>query len=89
MKGMAVTNRSAHPAKAGHGAGVITAIELKTTIITIKHGQIQAMGWPAMTMTFKANPPVPLKGVHVGQWVRSDVRAQGIISDVTALRPDA
>ena len=47
------------------------------------------MGWPAMTMTFKANPPVPLKGVHVGQRVRSDVRAQGIISDVTALRPDA
>ncbi len=73
--------------KTGQGTGVITAIDPKAGRITIKHGAIPAVGWPAMTMTFKATPPALLRGVRAGQTVGFDVRTKGMDAEVTALRP--
>lgn len=53
-----------------HGEGVITAINAKAGTVTIHHGPIAALKWPAMTMTFKANPTSLLNGFKVGQNVR-------------------
>lgn len=87
MANMPGMNHAAPAPKTGQGTGVITAIDAKANTVTIKHGPIPAVGWPAMTMTFKATPPALLRGVRVGQTVGFDVRTRGMDAEVTALRP--
>ena len=45
-------------------AGEITAIEGDQ--VTIAHGPVQGLGWPAMTMTFRMASPEIVQGVTVG-----------------------
>lgn len=87
MEGMAGMDMSAPTAKTGQGIGVITAIDPKAGSLTIRHEPIQALNWPAMTMTFRANPPTLLKGLTVGQRIGFDVKAQGMEAEVTAVWP--
>lgn len=72
--------------KTGKGVGVVTALDVKAARVTIKHGPIPAVGWPAMTMTFNASPPALLKGVRVGETVAFDVRVKGMDAEVTAIQ---
>jgi Cu(I)/Ag(I) efflux system protein CusF len=81
MKGM-----SWAAAKTGQGTGVIKAIDAKAGKLTLQHGPIPAIGWPAMTMAFKANPPALLNGLKVGQKIGFDVKAIGMDAEVTAIR---
>lgn len=73
--------------KTGNGVGVITALDPKAAKVTIKHGPIPTVGWPAMTMTFKSTPPALLKNVHVGQTIAFDMRTKGMDAEMTAIRP--
>lgn len=86
MGNMPGMNRAAS-IKTGRGTGVVTAIDPKAGTLTIRHGPIPAVGWPAMTMTFKAAPPALLRGVQVGRTIGFDVRIRGMAAEVTALRP--
>ena len=82
MQGMPM---SAVPAaKHGKGVGVIKAVDAKTHTVTIQHGPIVGVGWPAMTMTFKAASGL-LKGLKAGDQVRFSVRVQGQDNTVTAI----
>jgi Cu(I)/Ag(I) efflux system protein CusF len=72
--------------KTGRGTGIVTALDRKAATITIKHGSIPAVGWPAMTMSFKATPPALLNKVKVGQTIGFDVRTIGMNAEVTAIR---
>ncbi|MGN5376201.1 copper-binding protein (plasmid) [Sphingomonas panni] len=47
---------AASAVKSGSGSGTITAVDAKGGTVTIKHGPIPTIGWPAMTMTFRASP---------------------------------
>lgn len=87
MKGMPGMDHAAPAAKTGQGTGVITAIDTKANTLTIRHGAIPSVNWPAMTMTFKASPPALLHGLSVGQTIEFDVRTQGMAAEVTAVRP--
>jgi len=82
MKGMTATAE-----KHGQGTGVIKAIDAKAGMITLQHGPIPAVTWPAMTMTFKASPPTLLTGLKVGQTVGFDTTVNGMDAKVTAVRP--
>jgi len=73
-------------AKTGQGTGVITAVDTKAQTVTIKHGPIPAVGWPAMTMTFKATPPSLLLGLRVGQKIGFDTKVTGMSAEITAVR---
>lgn len=86
MKGMAMTPAKPSAAKTGQGTGVIKAIDAKAGKLTIQHGPIPAIGWPAMTMGFKANPPILLNGLKVGEKIGFDVKAAGMDAEVTAIR---
>lgn len=86
MPGMTGMTHSAPAAKTGQGTGVITAIDTKANTLTIRHGAIPSVSWPAMTMTFKASPPTLLHGLTVGQTIGFDVRTQGMAAEVTAVR---
>ena len=46
------------------GVGEVTAIEGER--VTISHGPIEGIGWPAMAMTFRAGSPELVQGVSVG-----------------------
>jgi Cu(I)/Ag(I) efflux system protein CusF len=83
MKGMSAAPTARH----GHGTGVITAIDAKAGTLTSQHGPIPGVGWPAMTMTFKARPPALVKGLRVGQTIGFDTTVSGTAADVTAVRP--
>ena len=82
MSGMAMEPA----AKAGKGVGEITAIDTKGGTVTIKHDAIPDVNWPAMTMTFKANPESLLTGLKVGEKVDFDVSVKGSDAEVTAVR---
>src|SRR5204862_6680348 len=71
MKAMSMP---ASATKTGKGAGVITDIDAKAGTLTIKHAPIAALGWPAMTMDFRATPPTLLKGLKAGQKVGFDAK---------------
>ena len=74
------------PAPAGaQGAGVVKAIDLKGGSVTLQHGPIAALKWPAMTMAFKADPAL-LKTVKVGQKVTFTVKP-GATPEVIAIAP--
>jgi Cu(I)/Ag(I) efflux system protein CusF len=75
-------------AKHGQGKGVIKAIDAKAGTLTIQHGPIPAISWPAMTMTFKAKPAALLKGLKVGETIGFDTTVRGMSADVTAVRPN-
>jgi Cu(I)/Ag(I) efflux system protein CusF len=81
MAGMA-----ASATKTGKGTGVITEIDAKAGAVTIKHQPIASLGWPAMTMGFKANPPSLLKGLKVGQKIGFDAHQGSGLPEVTAIR---
>ena len=83
MPGMAAGPTAKH----GKGVGVIRAIDAKAGTLTIQHGPIQAISWPAMTMTFKAKPANLLSGLKVGQTIGFDTTVHGMSADVTAVRP--
>jgi Cu(I)/Ag(I) efflux system protein CusF len=86
MQGMAMSGAPA--AKHGQGKGVIKAIDAKAGTLTIQHGPIPAISWPAMTMTFKAKPAALLKGLKVGETIGFDTTVRGMSAEVTAVRPD-
>src|SRR5450432_1522268 len=83
MAGMSMSGAPA--AKSGKSTGVVKAIDAKADTVTIQHGPIPAVGWPAMTMTFKAKPATLLDGLKVGETVDFDVTTRGMEADVTAI----
>lgn len=76
----------AMPAKAkmARSSGTVTAIDKTAGKITLTHGPIAEVGWPAMTMTFTTKPAV-LDKVAVGDKVAFDVTIAGNAGEVTTV----
>jgi Cu/Ag efflux protein CusF len=53
--------------------------------VTISHGPVAGLGWPAMTMTFTAPEPAMLRGIGVGDRVAFQFRRNGNDYPLTAL----
>jgi len=83
VKGMSMP---ATATKTGKGVGVITEIDAKASMLTIKHEPIAALGWPAMTMSFHAKSPAVLKGLKVGEKIGFDANQGTRLPEVTAIR---
>src|SRR4051794_22019458 len=77
---------AAPAARAAKGVGVITEIDVKEATLTLKHEPIPALGWPSMTMPFRANPPSLLDDLKVGQKIGFDTREAGALPEITAIR---
>lgn len=78
MNGMAMPAEVKH----GKGTGTVTAIDPAKGMITLNHGEIAELQWPAMEMSFAAKPEV-LKAVKVGDKVRFDIDWDGKTGTVT------
>jgi Cu(I)/Ag(I) efflux system protein CusF len=83
MPGMSMP---ASATKTGKGTGVITEIDAKAGTVTIKHHPIAALGWPAMTMGFKATPASLLKDLKVGQKIGFEAKQGSGLPEITAIR---
>lgn len=70
--------------KHGKGTGTVTAIDSDKGTITLDHGEISELQWPAMKMGFTAKPDV-LKDVKVGDKVRFEIDWNGKAGTVTAI----
>lgn len=57
------------PAKSGDGVGEVKSVDAKAGKVTLHHGPVASLGWPAMTMSFKAAPQL-LQGLKAGQKVK-------------------
>lgn len=65
----AMSGMSADAAKTAEGVGQIKSVDAKAGSVTLHHGPIASLGWPAMTMTFKAAPDA-LRAAKPGQTVK-------------------
>ena len=72
-------------AKTGDSTGVVKAVDTAAGTVTLDHQEIPGVGWPAMTMTFKATSPSLLTGITAGDKVRFSVRIEGDNNQVTAI----
>lgn len=70
--------------KMAKGTGTVTAIDKAAGTITLDHGPIPEVNWPAMTMAFKARPEV-LDSVKIGEKVSFELALKGDAGEVTAI----
>ncbi|RAK60201.1 copper-binding protein [Phenylobacterium hankyongense] len=84
MPGMSAKDHAAMSGKTVQGTGVVTAVDTKAGKVTLHHGPIAELSWPAMTMAFKASADV-LKSAKVGQKVAFSLNPA--TSEVVAIQP--
>lgn len=68
------------------GTGTVTAIDKTAGTITLDHGPIDAVKWPAMMMEFKAMPASLLDTVKVGDKVSFEMKVTDGTGEVTAIQ---
>jgi Cu(I)/Ag(I) efflux system protein CusF len=74
----------AAPGSTVEAAGQIKSVDAKAGTVTIHHGPIADLSWPAMTMTFKATPEA-LQAAKAGQSVKFTLKTAD--NQVVAVRP--
>lgn len=70
-------------AKMGKGSGTVVAVDPAKGTITLEHGPIPELQWPAMTMEFEAEPAT-LKGIVQGDKVAFEIQWDGKTGQVTS-----
>ena len=82
MTDMPATSPAASTASA---TGIVEAVDPAAKTVTIAHGPVAALQWPAMTMTFKA-PDADLSSLKQGDHVSFEFTASGMDATITAIR---
>lgn len=70
--------------KHGKGAGTVTEIDTAKGMVTLDHGDIAELQWPAMKMGFAIKPEL-LAGIKVGDKVNFEVDWDGKAGTVTTI----
>jgi Cu/Ag efflux protein CusF len=88
MKDMKDMPMSGDTKQAGASAtGTVTAVDVAAKKVTIDHGPIPAIKWPAMKMEFAAAPSVDLTKVKAGDKVRFTLTGSGSTYTVQSIAP--
>ena len=69
MKDMDMKSDKPEKATVHKGSGNVTKVDPAKGSVTIAHGPVQSINWPAMTMTFKAKDKAMLDRVKKGDKV--------------------
>ncbi|HXA38015.1 MAG TPA: copper-binding protein [Phenylobacterium sp.] len=77
---------SAPAHRSAKGVGVVTEIDARQQVLTLKHEPIPALGWPSMTMPFHVASPALLMGLKVGQKIAFDTQEAEGLPEITAIR---
>lgn len=78
-------SKGASVAPTHHATGVIKGINTETSEVTLSHGPVKTLHWPAMTMTFKVKDKALLDKLSVDQKVQADFVKQGADYVVTSI----
>ncbi|HYJ53653.1 MAG TPA: copper-binding protein [Allosphingosinicella sp.] len=84
QQGAAGTPAADDPQQVYSGEGAVTAVAGDQ--VSISHGPIQGLGWPAMTMTFRADPVAMIEGIGAGDRVAFQFRRSGTGYTLTSIR---
>jgi Cu(I)/Ag(I) efflux system protein CusF len=71
-------------AKRASATGVVQAVDAAAQTVTIKHGPVEALEWPGMTMTFQA-PGVDMSAIKVGDNVAFEFTSTGMDGTVVSI----
>lgn len=71
----------------GKGEGEVRKVDKEASKVTIKHGPIESMDMPGMTMVFQVKDPALLDKVKVGQTVDFTVVKEGGAMVLTSAEP--
>lgn len=87
MKGMDTKKDHAGASGKTHKAsGKVTKVDASKASVTIAHGPVPSMNWPAMTMTFKAKDKSMLDKVKSGDQVEFSFTESGRDHTITEIR---
>jgi Cu(I)/Ag(I) efflux system protein CusF len=70
--------------KHGRGVGTVTQIDAAKGVVTLDHGAIAELQWPAMKMGFAIKPDL-LTGINVGDKVAFEIDWDGKAGTVTKI----
>lgn len=88
MDGMDMKSMKMETAPTVHqGAGTVKKIDTVKKMVTLAHGPIASLNWPAMTMSFKLKDAVLAKGIKAGDAVDFELIQSGSDYVVTRLQP--
>ena len=68
---------SASQAQAHHAGGVVKSLNAEKGTVTIAHGPVESLKWPAMTMSFKAKDRKMLDALKAGQKIDFEFIQEG------------
>lgn len=66
--------------------GTVKKVDAKARSVTVDHGPVQTLNWPAMTMTFKVEDPAIMLKLKPGTKIEADMVERGHDYVITALR---
>lgn len=69
------------------GTGTVTAVNAVSRKVTLDHGPIAAINWPAMKMEFAVAPSIDLSKVKTGEKVRFTLSGSGNSYTVQSINP--
>lgn len=69
MKGMEMKSEKKGKSKVHKGSGTVSKVDAEKSTVTIAHGPVESMNWPAMSMTFKVKDKKMLDKVKEGEKV--------------------
>ena len=69
MKDMEMKSEKKGKSKIHKGSGTVSKVDAEKSTVTIAHGPVESMNWPAMSMTFKVKDKKMLDKVKEGQKV--------------------
>ena len=88
MNGMDMKSMKMEAAPVTHrGAGTVRKIDAAKRMVTLAHGPIASLNWPAMTMSFKLKDTALTKGIKAGDAVDFELVQSGSDYVVTHLQP--
>ncbi|MGC6388946.1 copper-binding protein [Ewingella sp. S1.OA.A_B6] len=59
-----------------YASGIVENVNITAGKVTLQHGPIAAINWPAMTMEFNVVDPALLKGINEGEVVDFTLKAE-------------
>ena len=78
---------TAKPATTAAGSGTVTAVSIPNRKVTLDHGPIPAIDWPAMKMEFPVARAVDLSKVKTGDKVSFTLSGSGKSYTVQSISP--
>ncbi|BAN49189.1 copper-binding protein [Metapseudomonas resinovorans] len=85
MSGMNMGNTTKEPSQAqaqtATASGTVKAVDLAKGTVTISHGAVPSLKWPAMTMAFAASQE-QLESVEVEEKVNFEFKAEGMNASI-------